>query len=185
MFGTLINVDRDGNVFLSDKGIVLLPKLFAVYKHSRMGSDMVKWIVGVYDYESPYRKLPLEQRISTVTYNLFKKKKHSYCADEVVKEAVIEYELNQYDELVEAYNLLRQKNFERMQRLKALSVVPENMDEINRLQHEIVKATEEIDKLKGIIIKNQQEHVNIRGKKEVTFSVMEERQRMDKHKSSK
>jgi hypothetical protein len=32
MFGTLIDVGTDGNVFIQDKGVSLIPSLWAVYK---------------------------------------------------------------------------------------------------------------------------------------------------------
>ena len=62
MFGTLIDVDTDGNIFAHSKAISLLPNMFSVYKDKYLGSKAVKWIVCMYDYKSPYRSLPMEQR---------------------------------------------------------------------------------------------------------------------------
>ena len=69
-------IDKEGNVLIQDNSIILMPKLFEVYKHKRMGSDMVRWIVCIADYKSPYRRLPEQERIRTVTYNIFSKYKH-------------------------------------------------------------------------------------------------------------
>ena len=71
MFGTLIDVGNDGNVFLQDKALALVPKLWAVYKKKGMGSKMVRWIVMVDDYKSPYRKKPLDERVELVTNIVF------------------------------------------------------------------------------------------------------------------
>lgn len=179
MFGTLIDIDRDANVFLSDKGVALLPELFVVYKHKRMGSDMVKWIVSVYDYKSPYRNLPFEIRVREITYKIFKKKYNKLTESSEVQRAITEYCNEQYDELIEQYNLMGEKNHEKMKLYKAMPVTKETLAELNSLELEMHRGAQERQKLKAIIIKNQQEEVKIHGAKENSFSVMEERLRMN------
>ena len=49
MFGTLIDIDTEGNIFIHDKGVALLPKLYKVYKDKYLGSKAVKWIVAMHD----------------------------------------------------------------------------------------------------------------------------------------
>ena len=95
MYNELIDIDRDGNVFLQDNSIALMPKMWEVYKHKRMGSNMIRWIVSVADYKSPYRRLPEKERIRTVTYNIFESYKSKLCEDELVCEALEEYKKDQ------------------------------------------------------------------------------------------
>ena len=65
MYNELIEIDREGNVFLQDNSISLMPKLWEVYKHKRMGSNMVRWIVSMADYKSPYRRLLQKYQVCT------------------------------------------------------------------------------------------------------------------------
>ena len=83
MFNELIEIDRDGNVFLQDHTIALMPKLFDIYKNKRMGSNMVRWIVCMSDYKSPFRRLPEAERVRTVTYNIFNSYKNKLCEDDI------------------------------------------------------------------------------------------------------
>ena len=39
MYNELIDVGRDGNVFLVDNSIALMPKMWDVYKDKNMGSN--------------------------------------------------------------------------------------------------------------------------------------------------
>ena len=71
MYNELIDVDTDGNVFLNDNSIALMPMMWIVYKDKHMGSNMVKYIVGVYDYKSAFRRLPEDERIARVSYSIF------------------------------------------------------------------------------------------------------------------
>ena len=45
---------------------------------------MVRWIVMVDDYKSPYRKKHLDERIELVTNIIFGKPRHKLCDDELV-----------------------------------------------------------------------------------------------------
>ncbi len=91
MYNELIDIGKDGNVFLKDNSIALMPNMWNLYKDKKGGSNQVRWIVCVYDYKSPYRKLPEDERKNRVSYMVFEKNKNPRENDILVKAAIEEY----------------------------------------------------------------------------------------------
>lgn len=178
MFGTLIDVDTDGNVFINDKGIALLPKLFEVYKHKYMGSDMVKWIVSVDDYKSPFRKLPLSERERTVTDTIFGQATKKLCSDQLVKDAREEYRKVQYDPLVDQYMSMGDQMYEINKVYKEFKPNKENLSQVNEMAIEMAKAAKAREEIKQLIIKDQESGIKISGANSDDFSLMEQDLRM-------
>src|SRR3989304_6663393 len=109
MFNQLIEISKDGNVFLQDHSIALMPKLWVVYKDKYMGSDMVRWIVAVEDYKSPYRNLPDLEREKKATFDIFGQTQYSKCKESIVIDAREEYCVYQYDPLIAQYKIMSEK----------------------------------------------------------------------------
>jgi len=174
MFGTAIDVSSDGNVFLNDKGVALLPKLFEVYKKKGMGSNMVKWIVMVDDYKSPYRKLPLEERESLSTSVVFGKSRYKTCEDELVVAARAEYARTQYDPLIDQYNAMSDQIFRMTRVYTAMTPTKENLADLNKIQIEMGKAAKSRDDIKSLIIKDQESEIKIQGAGSEDFSYFED-----------
>ena len=175
IFGTAVDVDTDGNVFVNDKGVSLLPKLFEVYKKKGMGSNMVKWIVMVGDYKSPYRKLPLEERESLATSIVFGKSKYKTCEDDLVKDARKEYMKTQYDPLIDQYNAMSEQIFKTTQVYKSITPTKENLADLNKIQIEMGKAAKSRDDIKTLIVKDQESEIKIQGAGSEDFSMFEDR----------
>jgi hypothetical protein len=178
MFNEVIQIDTDGNAFLQDNTISVLPKLWAVYKHKRMGSNMVRWIISIEDYHSPYRRLPDEQRLKTVTYNIFDTKRNKLCEDPLVFEAREEYRLLQYDPLIDQYNAMSQQMHEVTKIYKAMKPNSKNLDEMNDMAVKMQKAAEARNKVKDMIIKDQESESKIAGTTSDDFSFLESKQRL-------
>ena len=177
MFGTLIDVGSDGNVFLQDKAIALIPALWNVYKKKGMGSKMVRWIVMIDDYKSPYRKKPLDERYELVTNILFGKPKYKTCEDKLVLLARSEYAKMQYDPLIDQYNAMSDQIYKMTKVYRQIVPTEENLEDINNIQIQMGKASKARDDIKTLIIKDQESEVKIQGAGAEDFSMFEEEQR--------
>lgn len=180
MYNQLIDVDKDGNVFLQDHSIALMPKMWNVYKDKHMGSNMVKWIVAIYDYKSPYRRLPLEERKSRVSYILFDKNKNTKEDNPKVVEAIEEYVKLQYDPLIDEYNAMCEQSYNMTKVYREMTCTKENLEEMTKLQQEIGKAAKARDAHKDLIKKDQEDDIKIQGTGSSDFSIFEEEERMGK-----
>lgn len=177
MFGTLVDVGTDGNVLVNDRGMALVPTLWAVYKKKGMGSNMVRWIVMVDDYKSPYRKLPVDEREVLVTNIVFGKDKYKTCQDQMVTDARTEYDRMQYDPLVDQYNAMSDQIYKMTKVYKTMIPTKENLSDINDIQIQMGKASKSRDDIKTLIIKDQESEVKIQGAGTEDFSMFEEEQR--------
>jgi len=178
MYNTLIEIDKDGNVFLQDDSLALMPKMWEVYKHKRMGSKMIKWIVCVYDYKSTYRRFPLEERKSQVSYNIFEKGTNPKADDELVVSAIEEYVRFQYDPLIDEYNAMCDQSFNMVQVYRSMVPTADNIEDMAKLQTEIGKAAKARDAHKQLILKDQETEAKIQGTDSSDFSMFEKDDRM-------
>jgi len=178
MYNQLIEIDKDGNVFLQDDSIALMPKLWEVYKHKRMGSKMVKWIVGVYDYKSPFRRFPEEERKAQVSYSVFEKASNSKENDELVVAAIDEYVKFQYDPLIDEYNAMLEQSFKMTKVYRAIEPTKDNLDELNKLQELMGKAAKSRDSHKQLILKDKESESKIQGTDSSDFSLFEQDERL-------
>jgi|TARA_R110000787_G_scaffold81538_2_gene176749 hypothetical protein len=174
MYSELIDVDTDGNVFIKDNSIVLMPKLFAVYKNKHMGSNMVKYIVGVYDYKSPFRRLPLDERRSRVAYSIYSKDRPTKVSDKLVEDAIEEYVKLQYDPLIDEYNAMCDQSYKMTKVYRNIEPKADNLEDLNKMQEQMGKAAISRDKIKELILKDQQSESNIKGTGSEDFSVFEQ-----------
>ena len=154
MFGTLVDVDTDGYVFLHSKAVSLLPKLFSVYKDKYLGSKAVKWIVCMYDYKSPYRSLPIEQRRQIVNNMILEKEKCSFIKKPKIVDAIKEYKKVIYDADIEEYRAMVDKSADAVKVFKEMTVTKENLSEINTIQQEMGKAAKSRRDIRNAILKD-------------------------------
>lgn len=179
MFHELIKVSKDGNVFLDDNTISVLPKLFDVYKTNGMGSKMVKWIVAMYDNESPYRKLPEEERKRTVCFAIFNKEKHPKLNHKKVKDAISEYRKLNFDPLIDQYQAMVEKSYALTKIYREIEPSRENFDVVNDYQVKMEKAAQSRDRIKKLILEDQNSQSKIFGTEADSLSFLEQGQRMD------
>ena len=163
MYNQLIEIDKDGNAFLQDDSIALMPKLWEVYKHKRMGSKMVKWIVAVYDYKSPFRRFPEDERKIQVSFSIYEKNTNSLANDELVIEAIEEYIKFQYDPLIDEYNSMLEQSYKMTKVYRAIEPTVANLEELNKLQELMGKAAKSRDAHKQLILKDKETESKIQG----------------------
>ena len=178
MFGTLVDVDNDGNLFLKDKTISLLPKMWDVFKERTLGSNMIRWIVLCDDYKSPYRKLPLEEREILVSKIIFDKERSKHFSNDKVVAAREEYLKIQYDPLIDQFNAMSDQMFKMNRIYRDMVPTKENLDEMNDLQAKMAKAAKSREEVKQLIIKDQESEVKIQGSGSENFSMFESEQRL-------
>lgn len=178
MYSTLIDIDKDGDVFIQDNSIALMPCLWKVYKTRGLGSDMVKWIVSVYDYKSPFRRLPEEERISRVTYAIYGKESTSKFKREEVTDAVQEYIKLQYDPLIDQFNAMSEQMFKMNLVYKSIEPTKDNLEDLNKLQTEMGKAAKSREQIKELILKDQESEAKISGTTSDEFSLFEQDDRL-------
>ena len=169
----LFDVGKDGNVIANDKSILLCPSFLEVYKNDRMGSNVVRWIVLIYDYKSPYRNIPFEERHEYITHLIFDKKKHWVTSDELVGKAVTEYRKMQYDPLIEQYNAMRDMMHKKTIVYKSMEPDSKTLEMINELEISMQKSSEALEKMKQLIIKDQTSEIKIHGGND-GFSLLEQ-----------
>jgi len=179
MYNELIEIDREGNVFMQDNSIALMPKLWEVYKHKRMGSNMVRWIVAMADYKSPYRRLPEKERVRTVTYSIFESYKNKLCDEELVLEALEEYKKLQYDPLVDQYNAMSEQMYLITEVYRAMVPTQSNLEDLNDIAIKMEKAAVARDKIKALILKDRESDSKIQGTSSENFSMLENKLRLE------
>lgn len=183
MYNELIDIDTDGNVLLHDNSIAFMPKLFAVYKNKHMGSKMVKYIVSVYDYKSPFRRLPLDERRSRVTYVLFNKQKPIDESKDIIAEAIDEYVKLQFDPLIDEYNAMCEQSYKMTKVFLGIEPTETNLEDLNKLQTEMGKAAKSRDAHKELIKKDSESDTKIQGTGSEDFSLLEQELQLGTHKA--
>ena len=178
MFNELIEIDKEGNVFIQDDSVSLMPKLWAVYKDKYGGSNMVRWIVSMDDYKSPFRRLPEEERSERLTMNIFGKRTLRRTTESLVMEARHEYKMLQFDPMVDQYNAMSEQMFLMTQVFKSMKPSKDNLADLNDMQVKMHKAAEAREKIKAMIIKDQDSDSQIKGTGSDDFSIFENEQRL-------
>jgi hypothetical protein len=174
LFGSLFDVGNDGHIMSNDKTVSLCPELFEVLKNPRMGSNMVRWISAVYDYHSPYRNLPLEERIKTATNIYFNKDTHYLTKDPIVVAAVKEYQRLQYNPLIEQYHAIREKMRHKTEVYSKISPDEKNFSQISEMEVEMEKTATSLEKIKDKILKDMETKNKLQGGEESGLSFIEQ-----------
>jgi hypothetical protein len=169
---TLFKVEKDGNVLLQDQTIALVPELFDVYKHKDYGSRAIKWIVNMYDYNSPYRNLPEMERKEAVTQDIYDKKSWYKIEKDIIKEASEKYKKLQYDPLLEQYSVFNEKMAQFNEYVKKMPITGDNATELQKVMLGIDKIMEAREKLRKVIIARGEEDDKIHGGGELSFLEM-------------
>jgi hypothetical protein len=178
MYNQLVDIGKDGNVLLQDSSIALMPSMWCLYKDRKGGSKQVRWIVAMYDYKSPYRRLPEDERHSRVSYMIFEKSKNPKFNSKLVKDAIEEYKKLQYDPLIDEYNAMCEKSYQMTKVYRSIKPTAETLEDLNKMQEQMGKAAIARDKIKALILKNEESEVKISGTGSEDFSLFEQDERL-------
>lgn len=179
MYNELIEVGKDGNVFLQDDSIALMPEMWKVYKDKNLGSKAVKWIVSVYDYKSPFRRLPLEERKSRANYAVYQKATNTKSNNKLMLTAIDEYVKLQYDPLIDEYSAMCEQSYNMTKVYREMIPTEKNLDDMAKLQEQLGKAAKARDAHKTLILKAQKSEAKIQGTDSSDFSIFEQDQLLD------
>lgn len=183
----LIDIDMsDGGAKLKDKTAALIPELHEVYKDKKLGSRAVRWIVMMYDYNSPYMKIPDEDRRErTVTQDLYGKKSHYILTGnnkraEKVQKAAEKYKELQYDPLIDQYFAFRKKYKEFNRYIKDWDVAKSSDDEKKmkrflKIMEQIREIRNELERVKSEILKEKKGE-KVRGGGDLSWLEKQQRQ---------
>lgn len=134
----LFNIDKKGNV-LDDNGFISsIPEFDELFE--TLGNKYFKWIVFVYDYESPYRNLPIEQRKAEVSKDIFNNVR--YIKEEenpVFVKAVNKYKFLMFDPIVEQYSIQMEKLNQLNKFISNWKVETAELEDIKKIQDIIIK----------------------------------------------
>ena len=181
MYNELIDIGKDGNVFLKDNSIALMPCMWRLYKDKNGGSKQVRWIVSMYDYKSPFRRLPEDERSNRVSYVEFEKASNPKAGTKLVKDAIEEYRKLQYDPLIDEYNAMCEQSYKMTQVYRSMTPTKDNLEDLNKMQEQMGKAAIARDKIKALILKDQESEAKISGTGSEDFSLFEEEERLGSH----
>ena len=97
----LLQINKKGDIYKDDSGIVLVPEFKKVLDSEKLGQTAMKWIALVFDYESPYRHYIENERIKVVSKDLYDTYRWSGVNKPEMKTAVNKYKELQFDPLDE------------------------------------------------------------------------------------
>ena len=97
----LLQINKKGDIYKDDSGIVLVPEFKKVLDTEKLGQTAMKWIALVFDYESPYRHYIENERIKVVSKDLYDTYSWSGVNKPEMKTAVNKYKELQIDPLDE------------------------------------------------------------------------------------
>ena len=97
----LLNLNRKGNVYKDDDGVVGVPEFLSVLKTEKLGALALKWVALVYDYESPYRHYSETERKKAVSKDLYDTYKWTGEKNLTLQAACVKYKKLQFDPLDE------------------------------------------------------------------------------------
>lgn len=105
----LLNINRKGDIYKDDNGVMLVPEFQAVLKAEGLGQVAMKWIALVCDYESPYRHFIESERKKAVSKDLYDTYNWKGEKDAKVIAAVDKYQYLQFDPLDEQLGAFNRK----------------------------------------------------------------------------
>ena len=97
----LLNLNRKGDVYRDDDGIVGVPEFMTILKKEKFGPSALKWVALVCDYESPYRHYGEEERKKAVSKDLYDTYHWKGAKDPAVLAGIEKYNELQFDPLDE------------------------------------------------------------------------------------
>ena len=97
----LLKLNRKGDIFKDDDGVVVVPEFLTLIKKEKFGPTALKWVALVYDYESPYRHYSENERVKAVSKDLYDTYNWKGTKDATLKAACDKYSELQFDPLDE------------------------------------------------------------------------------------
>ena len=107
----LVNINRAGDIYKDDDGVMLVPEFQEVLQAEGLGQVAMKWVALVCDYESPYRHFTESERKKAVSKDLYGTYKWKGESLPKVLAALDKYKELQFDPLDEQLIAFNKKVF--------------------------------------------------------------------------
>tara|TARA_R110001632_G_scaffold193983_1_gene314963 strand:+ start:4348 stop:4881 length:534 start_codon:yes stop_codon:yes gene_type:complete len=164
----ILNVDKKGDVRVQDENVTLVPEFLAVLQEEGLGSDALKWVALITDYDSPYAYLPIEERKKVVTRDIYGKYNIKFANSKVISDAIEKYKSLQFDPLDEQYAAFNKKINEYTVLMDKMPVTPDNAADIQKIMIGIEKVLNTRQKIIDAIEKRGKRQ-KIQGGRELSF----------------
>ena len=175
MFGTIIDTDSSGNIkMVSLKYAKLCPEFADVLSDKNLGSNMMKYIINVYDRKSIYRMTPFDLRVEEVCLSIWGENTHPRLKAPKMLKAIELYQHMMYDPLIAQYDAMVNKSQKKVEIYNLMDVTESNFRTINSMETEMQKSTEGLEKLKERI-KIEEDEREIMGSGTNDLSYIEEK----------
>jgi hypothetical protein len=153
----LFSIEVEGDVTLQDDTFLLIPEMRTVYEE--LGSDYIRYIVFMADYQSPYKQLLHGKRQEEVCDDIWSKevKKVKNLNEPIIDEAIKKYKRLQYDPLVEQYAVYTEKIAEFNNWLREMPITSDNAEMLGRVMKAQTDIRESREELAQLILKKEEE----------------------------
>ena len=108
----------------------------------------------------------------------FEKNRNPKYNSDVVQNAIEEYKKLQYDPLIDEYNAMCEKSYQMTKVYRSIKPTAETLEDLNKMQEQMGKAAIARDKIKALILKDEESEAKISGTGSDDFSLFEQEERL-------
>jgi len=164
----LLNLNRKGNVYKDDDGVVGVPEFLSVLQTEKLGALALKWVALVYDYESPYRHYSETERKKAVSKDLYDTYKWTGEKNLTLPAACEKYKKLQFDPLDEQLMAFNAKIMQFTDFMNDMIVDEESAESLQKIMIGVEKILKTRQSLLDAI-ERRGERQKIAGDKDLSF----------------
>jgi len=164
----LLNLNRKGNVYKDDDGVVGVPEFLSVLQTEKLGALALKWVALVYDYESPYRHYSETERKKAVSKDLYDTYKWTGEKNLTLQAACEKYKKLQFDPLDEQLMAFNAKVMQFTDFMNDMIVDEESAESLQKIMIGVEKILKTRQSLLDAI-ERRGERQKIAGDKDLSF----------------
>jgi hypothetical protein len=164
----LLNLNRKGNVYKDDDGVVGVPEFLSVLQTEKLGALALKWVALVYDYESPYRHYSETERKKAVSKDLYDTYKWTGEKNLTLQAACEKYKKLQFDPLDEQLMAFNAKIMQFTDFMNDMIVDEESAESLQKIMIGVEKILKTRQSLLDAI-ERRGERQKIAGDKDLSF----------------
>lgn len=164
----ILQIDKKGDVRVQDPSVMAIPEFSDLLQTEGLGSDALKWVALVHDYDSPYSYLPIAEREKVVSRDIYGKYLTTFANKKEIVIAIEKYKALQYDPLDEQLTAFNKKIDEYTALMERTKVNTDNAADIQKIMIGIEKVLNTRQKIIDAIEKRGKRQ-QIQGGKSMSF----------------